>query len=119
MRPSHATSAVGVGRDAQKLEEVKKVVGDPARVETIAVDLTDDDAPKRIVDATLARWPRIDFLVNNAGIGSPRPLHETDDQTLSEMFLCLPACTAKTDCRSGYECSGVSGGVGKVCKPKS
>jgi hypothetical protein len=43
---------------------------------------------------------------------------ETAEDTLSDMTLCLPACTAKTDCRSGYECTGVSGGSGKVCKPK-
>jgi NAD(P)-dependent dehydrogenase (short-subunit alcohol dehydrogenase family) len=79
-------AVVGVGRDAKKLEEVKTTVNDPKRVETVAVDITEDDAPKRIVDATLARWDHIDFLINNAGIGSPKPLHETDDKTL-DYFL--------------------------------
>ncbi len=77
---------VGVGRDAKKLELVKTAVNDPARVETVAVDITEDDAPKRIVDATLARWNRIDFLVNNAGAGSPKPLHETDDKMLDHFL---------------------------------
>jgi NAD(P)-dependent dehydrogenase (short-subunit alcohol dehydrogenase family) len=79
-------AVVGVGRDAKKLEEVKTAVNDPKRVEIVAVDITEDDAPKRIVDATLARWDHIDFLINNAGIGSPKPLHETDDKTL-DYFL--------------------------------
>ncbi len=34
------------------------------------------------------RWGHIDFLINNAGVGSPKPLHETDDETL-DYFLGL------------------------------
>ena len=36
----------------------------------------------------MQRWGRIDFLVNNAGVGSPKPLHETDDESL-DYFLGL------------------------------
>src|SRR6202008_3887362 len=57
-----------------------------ARVPTIAVDLTADEAPRKIVELAISRWGRIDFLVNNAGVGSPKPLHETDDETL-DYFL--------------------------------
>jgi NAD(P)-dependent dehydrogenase (short-subunit alcohol dehydrogenase family) len=63
-------------------------VGDPERVATLAVDLTHDDAPRRIVDLAVRRWGHIDFLINNAGVGSPKPLHETDDETL-DYFLSL------------------------------
>lgn len=41
-----------------------------------------------------------------------------DKDTRSEMTLCLPACSAQSDCREGYECTGVSNGPGKTCKPK-
>jgi NAD(P)-dependent dehydrogenase (short-subunit alcohol dehydrogenase family) len=81
-------SIVGVGRDAEKLEAAKKAVGDPARFEAVAADLTARDAPLRVVEATLARFGRIDFLINNAGVGSPKPLHETDDDML-DYFLGL------------------------------
>jgi NAD(P)-dependent dehydrogenase (short-subunit alcohol dehydrogenase family) len=77
---------VGVGRNEKKLDAVKAAVNDPKRVETVAADLTADDAPRRVVEAALSRWSQIDFLVNNAGIGSPKPLHETDDETL-DYFL--------------------------------
>lgn len=79
---------LGVGRDESKLAELKKAINDPDRIETLAVDLTHDEAPKRIVDLAVSRWGHIDFLINNAGVGSPKPLHETDDQTL-DYFLGL------------------------------
>jgi NAD(P)-dependent dehydrogenase (short-subunit alcohol dehydrogenase family) len=79
---------LGVGRDASRLEDLVKTIADPGRVATLAVDLTEDTAPKRIVDLALERWGHIDFLINNAGVGRPKPLHETDDQML-DYFLGL------------------------------
>jgi len=81
-------AVVGVGRDAAKLADLEKAIGDPARVATLAVDLTEDDAPRRIVELAVARWGHVDFLINNAGVGRPKPLHETDDQML-DYFLGL------------------------------
>ncbi|MDT0440755.1 SDR family NAD(P)-dependent oxidoreductase, partial [Streptomyces doudnae] len=40
----------------------------------------------RIVEAAWARWGRLDFLITTAGIGSPTPLHETDDETLDHVL---------------------------------
>ncbi|MET0387374.1 MAG: SDR family oxidoreductase [Polyangiales bacterium] len=79
-------NVLGVGRDEAKLRELHTAIGDPDRIATVAVDVTADDAPKKIVDAALSRWGRIDFLINNAGIGSPKPLHETDDATLDHFL---------------------------------
>jgi NAD(P)-dependent dehydrogenase (short-subunit alcohol dehydrogenase family) len=79
---------LGTGRDADRLDELRRAIGEPDRAATLAVDLTDDDAPQRIVDAAVARWGHVDFLINNAGVGSPKPLHETDDQSL-DYFLTL------------------------------
>ncbi len=81
-------AVLGTGRDQDRLGELEKTVNDPDRVATLAVDLTDDDAPRRIVDLAVARWGHVDFLINNAGVGSPKPLHETDDETL-DYFLGL------------------------------
>jgi NAD(P)-dependent dehydrogenase (short-subunit alcohol dehydrogenase family) len=75
-------AVLGTARDESKLAELHKAIDDPARIVTLAVDLTHDDAPKRIVDLAVSRWGHIDFLINNAGVGSPKPLHETDDQAL-------------------------------------
>lgn len=81
-------AVLGTGRDQDRLAELHTSIGDPDRVATLAVDLTDDDAPRRIVDLAVQRWGHIDFLINNAGVGSPKPLHETDDETL-DYFLGL------------------------------
>ncbi len=43
-------AVVGTGRDEDRLAELEKAIGDPDRVATIAVDLTADDGPQRIVD---------------------------------------------------------------------
>jgi len=81
-------AVVCTGRDAGKLADLEKKINNPERVATLAIDLTETDAPKRIVDLAMKRWGRIDFLINNAGVGSPKPLHETDDQML-DYFLGL------------------------------
>jgi NADP-dependent 3-hydroxy acid dehydrogenase YdfG len=51
---------VGVGRDPGKLRDLESAIGDPDRVATLAADITEDDAPKRIVDLAVRRWGRID-----------------------------------------------------------
>jgi NAD(P)-dependent dehydrogenase (short-subunit alcohol dehydrogenase family) len=81
-------AVLGVGRDAGKLAALESAIGDPERIATLAIDITAADAPRRIVELALARWNRIDFLINNAGVGSPKPLHETDDESL-DYFLGL------------------------------
>jgi NAD(P)-dependent dehydrogenase (short-subunit alcohol dehydrogenase family) len=81
-------AVVGVGRDQTRLAELEKAINDPDRSAILAVDLTDDDAPRRIVDFAVERWGHIDFLINSAGVGAPKPLHETDDASL-DYFLNL------------------------------
>ncbi|GIX31945.1 MAG: oxidoreductase [Porticoccaceae bacterium] len=76
---------VGVGRNPEKLQRLEETLASD-RVATLAVDITERDAPRRIVDFALQRFGAINFLINNAGIGSPKPLHETDDETL-DRFL--------------------------------
>jgi NAD(P)-dependent dehydrogenase (short-subunit alcohol dehydrogenase family) len=79
-------AVVGAGRDEDRLAELERAIDDRDRVATVAVDLTADDAPTRIIDLAVGRWGHVDFLINNAGVGSPKPLHETDDETL-DYFL--------------------------------
>jgi NAD(P)-dependent dehydrogenase (short-subunit alcohol dehydrogenase family) len=79
-------AVVATGRNEQRLAELAEAIGASDRIATVAVDLTDDDAPSRIVETAVERWGHIDFLINNAGVGNPTPLHGTDDETL-DYFL--------------------------------
>jgi NAD(P)-dependent dehydrogenase (short-subunit alcohol dehydrogenase family) len=72
-------AVLGVGRDTGKLAALEKEIGDPAKCATISVDVTADEAPAAIVKAALDKFGRIDYLVNNAGVGSPKPVHEASD----------------------------------------
>jgi meso-butanediol dehydrogenase / (S,S)-butanediol dehydrogenase / diacetyl reductase len=80
------TAIVGVGRDEAKLATLAETLSDPARLATLSVDVTANDAPQAIVQHALDRFGRIDFLINNAGIGSPKPLDETDDAMLDHFL---------------------------------
>ena len=72
-------AVVGVGRDKAKLAALEQeLCGE--NVLGVSVDVTADDAPRTIVEAALDRFGRIDFLVNNAGVGSPKPVHEATDE---------------------------------------
>jgi meso-butanediol dehydrogenase / (S,S)-butanediol dehydrogenase / diacetyl reductase len=79
-------AVVGVGRSAEKLAALEAALNDAARVATIAIDICADAAPKAIVALALDRFGQIDFLINNAGLGSPKPLDETDDAMLDEFL---------------------------------
>lgn len=79
-------AVIGVGRDTGKLAALEEALGGGERIVTLSVDVTAKDAPERIVNLALERFGRIDALVNNAGVGSPKPLHETDDAML-DAFL--------------------------------
>ncbi|MBB5686806.1 SDR family NAD(P)-dependent oxidoreductase [Sphingobium boeckii] len=104
---------VGVGRDQAKLAALETTIADPARLATLSIDVTADDAPQRIVQCALDRFGRIDFLVNNAGSGSPKPLHETDDETL-DYFLGLMLRAPFRLCREAIVHMGEGCGIVNV-----
>jgi NAD(P)-dependent dehydrogenase (short-subunit alcohol dehydrogenase family) len=79
-------AVLGVGRDPEKLAHLEEAIDDQERVATLAIDVTEEDAPRRIVEVASSRWGRVDFLINNAGVGRPTPLHETTDEKLDYML---------------------------------
>ena len=55
-------------------------------VEIVTVDAIDPDAPRQVVDATLARFGRIDGLVNNIGIGLTKEAGAVTDEEFLRLF---------------------------------
>ena len=63
-----------VGRAEGRLAETIAAVRERgAEAEPVTIELTDDDAPRAIVDAAVQRFGRLNVLVNCAGIFEPMP----------------------------------------------
>ena len=77
---------VGTARSSASLDALKAALPDHHPLAVIAQDVTEADAPQRAVALAMERFGRLDFMVNNAGIGKPSPVHETDDALL-DLFL--------------------------------
>jgi 3-oxoacyl-[acyl-carrier protein] reductase len=74
----------GRGRDAVDAAVVE--LGGPDHVLGVVQDVTEPDAPARLVDATVARFGRLDILVANAGGPPPgRALEVTDEQIVAAL----------------------------------
>ena len=58
----------------------------PDDVVLAALDVTDADMRKGILDMVIARFGRIDVLINNAGVGSRGAFEDTPDSQWRTMF---------------------------------
>ncbi|MAU01520.1 MAG: short-chain dehydrogenase/reductase [Anaerolineaceae bacterium] len=58
----------------------------PVGVQPIALDVTNDASVEQAVTAVLKRAPRIDVLVNNAGMGIAGPIEETTVEEAKRQF---------------------------------
>jgi NAD(P)-dependent dehydrogenase (short-subunit alcohol dehydrogenase family) len=77
-----------LGRAAVRLRE------DGADVAAVACDVTDEDAPSRLVQAALDRHGRLDIVISNAGIIQVGPVQEATPehfQTALDIMALAPA----------------------------
>src|SRR5688500_7954131 len=74
-------AVVGTFRDAAAGERARRELGaGDERVVFERADLTDRGVVERLVEGTLARWGRLDYLINVAGgWAGGRPMWETED----------------------------------------
>jgi 2-dehydro-3-deoxy-D-gluconate 5-dehydrogenase len=88
------------GRNAEKSDAaVKELTGRGVDACAVTVDVTDQGAVARLVQATLERYARLDILVNNAGTNIRKPVqdlaveewHRVLDTNLTSAFLCSKA----------------------------
>ena len=81
---------VAIARRKDKIDEVAKEIAETYKVETLAIqcDITDTARVNAAVDEILARFGRIDILINNAGTGAVAPAEDiTDDQVYNEINI--------------------------------
>jgi NAD(P)-dependent dehydrogenase (short-subunit alcohol dehydrogenase family) len=70
---------LGVDLNPDGLEETRRLSGNPDVVATLTIDVTATEAPALAIDRALKTYGRLDWLVNNAGIGKAKAAHETTD----------------------------------------
>ena len=74
-----------VGRRAEPLNEIAaQITAGGGQALCVPADLADPASPRRITDACLARYGRIDGLVNNAAVVRHMPLAEWDTACFDE-----------------------------------
>jgi 7-alpha-hydroxysteroid dehydrogenase len=74
-------------RSGEQLDEVAADVrAAGCAVLTVAADLTDPAVPDQLIEETIARFGRLDVLVNNAGGAAPTSFRETTAAQLDEAF---------------------------------
>lgn len=75
-------NVLAVDRNRAAAEETARRSPGPGRIEVLAADVIDDDAPDNILSACRDAFGAPCILVNNAGIGAARAVHLTDDDAL-------------------------------------
>ena len=82
-----ASVAITFARDATAASAVVNAIeSNGGKALAIQADATNLEAVKGAVDKTVAKWGRLDVLVNNAGTAVPKPFEET---TIEEMDLVI------------------------------
>lgn len=75
----NGANLIVIGREADKLEQAKEeLLRHGTQVHTLSADLTNIDSIKTLSEQVLDLFPKVDVLVNNAGIGKFTPFSETD-----------------------------------------
>jgi NAD(P)-dependent dehydrogenase (short-subunit alcohol dehydrogenase family) len=91
---------------ARRLERLEALAGELTDALPVACDLSDRDAPRQLVDATLDHFGAIDVLVNNAGIDALAPALDEPVDTFRgvlEVNLVAPFALAQLSARSMVE----------------
>lgn len=89
---NQGANIVAIARRKDKIEAVASEIAATYGVETLAVqcDITDTERVNAAIDEVLARFKRIDIVINNAGTGAVAPAEDiTDEQFNGEINVDL------------------------------
>ena len=84
-----------VGRREAALEETADMLPDGAESLCIPLDVSDPATAEEMVAGCVARFGRLDVLVNNAGLAPLLPIDKTDAATIQQVYMTNavgPAC---------------------------
>lgn len=112
-----------VARREELLREAAQAMGDKA--EWIAIDVTADGAPERIIAAAVDRFGKLDYLVNNTGLNIPGTMgnySEADfrgmlDLNLISMVMMTQAAVPHLAERPGAAILNISSAAGRKIIP--
>ncbi|MBO4320402.1 MAG: SDR family oxidoreductase [Treponema sp.] len=89
---NQGANIVAIARRKEMIEAVAKEISGTYGVETMAIkcDITDTAVVDSAIDQVMAKFGRIDIVINNAGTGAVAPAEDiTDDQFNNEMNIDL------------------------------
>jgi short-subunit dehydrogenase len=91
----HGCPLVICARDQAELDRAAgQLRDDGAQVTAVACDVTDDDSPRRLIDAARERYGRLDIVVSNAGVIQVGPVQSgtaDDVRTALDTMALAPA----------------------------
>ncbi len=73
-------------RDTRRLEAAYESLGRPDNAVLVAGDVSDKAVGQRMVAAALDKFGRVDVLVNNAGVFSPKPFLDVEEADLDRYY---------------------------------
>lgn len=109
-------------------DQAKELRSEGLRVEFVKADVTDESAVKKMVQQTVERHGRIDFVVNNAGLESePHALHTTPTEEFQKVmdvnvkgsFLVMKHAIPALRASGGGSIVNLSSVLGEIAMPNA